>query len=124
MKKLMMIGTLAMLALAWIGYNHYVKTAPQIYTYSHVPIPLDTKIHTNYAQPDQFEGIPIIERTEQYLGSAELRGPILNSFVDLGTDGIAIIDLMEYCPVGFVSPRSSKVVGVDDGNFFVTEPRK
>jgi hypothetical protein len=115
-KYILAAGAVAAIC-ANIAYHHYVKTAPQIYTYSHIPMPLDPAIHAYYAQPDQIKGIPIVKITEQYLGSAELRGPILNCFVDLGTDGIGIIDLMEYCPVGFVSPKKDKVIGVDDGHF-------
>jgi hypothetical protein len=81
-------------------------------------IPLDPKIHSNYAEPAKFDGYIVITRAEEYLGTAEFKGPILDSFVDLGADGIAIVDLLELHPVGFLAPKKDDI-GVNDGHFLL-----
>jgi hypothetical protein len=57
----------------------------------------------------------------QPVGGLNAKAKAGSSFVDLGADGIAIIDLMEDSPLGFLAPRKDKIVGVDDGSFPVTE---
>jgi hypothetical protein len=105
MKKLLLLLT----AVASLGIVNYAKAT--------LRVPLDPKIHSNYAEPAKGEGgFPIIAKTEEYLGTDEFRGPILTSFVDLGADGVAILDLLESQVFGFISPKDT-VIGVNDGHF-------
>jgi hypothetical protein len=79
-------------------------------------IPLDPKIESNYAQPDKKNGIPIITKAEEYLGTDEVRNRPLDSFVDLGSDGIAVIDLLEF-PIRFLGPKRDRIVGIMTTSF-------